>query len=776
MVIRLFGLGSARLEAAGQQVDRVLAQPKRLALLVCLASAPGAFHRRDALLGLLWPESDGPRARAALRNGLYFLHRHLGDDVLITRGDGEVGLDSESFWFDAAMFEAEVQNGRFEPALELYRGDLLAGFFLPGAPEFERWLEDRRARLRRLAAWAAAGTAEALAAAGDFPAAIERARRACVLSPFDEPAVRRLIVTLDAAGNRAGALESYARFREELIREFAVEPSPETDALVLHLRRRLASHDDVEANRATLTVPAVSRVGSVPSDDASGGIERGEPSARSAGRRRLLLPAAVVVALATATGALALRRVSGGADRTSTVVVMPIRNETGDSGLDLLSEALAYSTTERLARLPGLFLLSGGGVPDSLADDPLTAALSLGGAGVLTWSLRADSAHPVVHVELFRTVGGARVWHCECPIPIPDFEGVTDTIVAAVSEGFAGHAGTSSSGLEPGPRRGSSSRESRLLYLEARHFWTKRTAGDYWKALALLQRAIDEDPGSAEAYAWLSATFGAMAMRGFLAPHETWRRAEAAAQRAMELDDGLADAHSALGAVRGFYYWDWDAAERDVRRAIELDPGFAEAHNVLAHMYRATGRLEEALGEARTAARLDPLEPYYDHHIGTLLYCSGREREAIRHLDRSMRWDRALPIARRTLVAAWSRTGRADSALAVWHEADLAAGDTAEARIVIAWRDRGLEATVRAVGRAELATAEAAALGGEFVPPMRIARANARAGNRDAAMEGLLLAVSERDPQAIFLRCDPAFEALQDDPRLEEAARRIGLP
>ena len=32
-----------------------------------------------------------------------------------------------------------VSDGDREAGVELYRGDLLEGFFLPGAPEFERW-------------------------------------------------------------------------------------------------------------------------------------------------------------------------------------------------------------------------------------------------------------------------------------------------------------------------------------------------------------------------------------------------------------------------------------------------------------------------------------------------------------------------------------------------------------------------------------------------------------------------------------------------------------
>jgi DNA-binding SARP family transcriptional activator len=76
-MIRLRILGSTELhDANGREIGSVLAQPKRLALLVYLA-ASGGFQRRDTLLGLFWPELDASRAREALNQALRFLRKEL---------------------------------------------------------------------------------------------------------------------------------------------------------------------------------------------------------------------------------------------------------------------------------------------------------------------------------------------------------------------------------------------------------------------------------------------------------------------------------------------------------------------------------------------------------------------------------------------------------------------------------------------------------------------------------------------------------------------------
>lgn len=126
----------------GAEVRSVLVQSKRVALLTYLAVAsPRGFHRRDTLLGLLWPELDAEHARDALSQAVYRLRQSLGPQAIASRGKEELAVDTGSIWCDAVAFERTLDAGSVREALEHYRGDLLPGFFLSGAPEWERWLE-----------------------------------------------------------------------------------------------------------------------------------------------------------------------------------------------------------------------------------------------------------------------------------------------------------------------------------------------------------------------------------------------------------------------------------------------------------------------------------------------------------------------------------------------------------------------------------------------------------------------------------------------------------
>lgn len=224
----------------GSEVRELVVGPKRVALLSYLIlRSPRGFQRRDTLLGLLWPELDQDHARSSLRNMLYVMRRWLGEGVLVSRGDEELAIDSARLWCDAAAFDVELKQGNPEEALTLYRGELLPGFFVSGAVDFDRWLEDERRELKDKASSAAWSLANRFMTAGNMARAKHWAGRALAISPYDEDALRRLIAVFEQNGDCAGAIALYEDFRSRLATDLDLAPSDETQAIVERLRARL---------------------------------------------------------------------------------------------------------------------------------------------------------------------------------------------------------------------------------------------------------------------------------------------------------------------------------------------------------------------------------------------------------------------------------------------------------------------------------------------------------------------------------------------------------
>ena len=310
-MIRLQLLGKLEVtDSSGTSVRSVVTQSRRVALLAYLAAAePHGFHRRDKLLALLWPEYEEARARAALRKALHFLRHELGP-VIVNRGDQEIGIDPDQLQCDARELVERLEEGDWENALPLYQGDLLDGFFISEAPEFHNWLDEARTQLRQRAIRAALQLADARAKRRESSAAKSWSGWATSRAPYDEGVLRHRLEILAVLGDRAGALKIYQEFADRLLSDLEVEPSPETEAYVEHLRQGtfLSAETIDDATPAEVTPsghpPAAPKAQPRPQ------------SARLPGGHALLVGAAAVAAIAVLTVAwLVATRGQNGAPR-----------------------------------------------------------------------------------------------------------------------------------------------------------------------------------------------------------------------------------------------------------------------------------------------------------------------------------------------------------------------------------------------------------------------------------------------------------------------------
>jgi Tol biopolymer transport system component/DNA-binding SARP family transcriptional activator len=300
-MIELRVLGEIRLLADdGADVDALLRQPKRLALLSYLASpAPGTWHRRDMLLALFWPELDTAHARTSLRNALYVIRQTLGDSVLRNRGDEEISIDPDVLRTDLSIVWAALRDGRIDEALANYTGELLPGLFPSDSEGFQRWLDSERARLKVSVSTAAMAKVDQLERAGDVAGALAIARKVTEINADDETVVRRVMKLHEALGDKAGGLALFESYRARLAKDFEAEPAPETIEIANRLRSLTAP--------LTKRTPIESSALAVPPSQAD--LDKDQIHHVAASRHRLPIAGiAVLVVLVVAVAAWNLSR------------------------------------------------------------------------------------------------------------------------------------------------------------------------------------------------------------------------------------------------------------------------------------------------------------------------------------------------------------------------------------------------------------------------------------------------------------------------------------
>jgi DNA-binding SARP family transcriptional activator len=205
------------------------------ALLYRLAIRPKAISR-DHLCFLLWPDIPETSARRKLTILLTHLRRSLPEpEIVLTSGD-LIQLNPDRVWSDTARFEslksrAEFHHltGTLQQIVDLYRGNFLTGFSMPGSPEYEHWAAQETHTFERRFLDALEALIDAYTAEQKYQKAIAQALRYLERDELEEGVHRRLINLYAQTGNRVGAQKQFERCIAILERELGVSPLPETE-------------------------------------------------------------------------------------------------------------------------------------------------------------------------------------------------------------------------------------------------------------------------------------------------------------------------------------------------------------------------------------------------------------------------------------------------------------------------------------------------------------------------------------------------------------------
>jgi TolB-like protein/DNA-binding SARP family transcriptional activator len=788
--LRLFA--SASLQTERGALNGPAAQRRRLALLALLAASYPRAVPRDKILAYLWPERDSEHARNLLSQALYTLRKALGDQAIQAAGD-ELNFNPQVVACDAVSFEQAIEAGELARAVTLYSGAFLDGFFLSDAPEFESWVDRERERYRRAYGATLERLAEEATAKGDFAAAAECWRLRVVEEPGNARITRCLMEALEAAGDRAGALQQARIHAMLLAKEFDAEPDPEVTALAERLRTRPAGRTAINseqreeggslANQPVPTAPAPADAVGVRAAPPLPALGELRPPRWPRDRRPVAPPAAVVLgSLAVlSTGWLLTERmadagevIEAAAGNVRGIAVLPCANLSGDPEQEYFSDGLTEELIGVLAQVDALQVVARTSAFTFKGENrdirEIGDALNVG--TVLECSVRRVGERVRVAAQLINAADGFHLWS-----EMYEREG---TDVFAIQSDLALRiVSRLEAELTPAERarlahRPTENPEAHALYLKGRYLWNQRTNSSYLRAIEYFERAIEVDPHYAAAHAGIGIVYILGSINGYLSPGLASDRARQAARKAIELDPELAEAHVAMGGYLNVFEWDNEGTEREFMRSVELDPNYAYARHVYAVFLTAVGRYEEALVQRKKAVELDPLDLHLATQLGHALLDADRPEEALEQFRDVIELDSTHWPAYRGLGGYYYTTGRFEEAIHTHQRAVQLAptrlGIRSSLAGVLAQAGRKHEARV-ILGELQ---AEAARTG---IHEPQVASVLLALDDVDGALAWLERSYQQRHPSLRLnvlarLRDSP----LGDDPRFLDLRRRVGLP
>ncbi|KAA0231954.1 hypothetical protein EDS67_00735 [candidate division KSB1 bacterium] len=455
------------------------------------------------------------------------------------------------------------------------------------------------------------------------------------------------------------------------------------------------------------------------------------------------------------------------------IAVMPFQHVKGDPDMELLSDGMAESITNKLSRLRSLKrVIARSSVLHykNQVIDPIVVGNQLGVEAILTGSFRQRGAALFVTVELIDTKDNRHIWGNQYDSELKDILSVQDEIANSIIRHL--QLKLTAAENERLRRQHTQDVEAYELYLKGRYYWDTRSAEGMLKGLESFQQAIDRDSSYALAYVGLADCYIRLGGYFFSAPQDAYPKAKAILSQALARDSTLAEVYASLGSIKSLFDRDWLGAEKDFQRAIALNPNYAPAYQWRALNLVSIASPEVALAEARRGLPLDPFSQPVNLVVGHLYYLARNYDQALEQTSKVLERNPRNAVAHDLLAQVYVQKSLFQEAIAEMR-ASIAISSSTERMGLLGF------ALARA-GRkdeAEKILHELIEISKhKFISLTRTALIYMALGEHDQAFEWLNKAYDEeRSDAVIALRHDPSWDPLRSDPRFIALLRKLGL-
>jgi TolB-like protein/DNA-binding winged helix-turn-helix (wHTH) protein len=518
----------------------------------------------------------------------------------------------------------------------------------------------------------------------------------------------------------------------------------------------------------------LSKAWSPPKDDASAPIVPPLLPAAGAspitGKPRLLIwiaTAAVLVLLVVS----ASLRARGWRSRVpkpaiTSIAVLPLDNLSGDPAQNYFADGMTDELTTMLAKNSTLHVTSRTSAMQYKDAHRILRDIAgdLGVDGIIEGSVERADGKVHMTLQLIQASTDTHVW-------AESYDRNANDVVTLPEEAAQAIAKQLNRAVAVKPARYVNP-EAHDAYLRGKFFLF--TNGD--GAAPYFKKATELQPDYAPGWAGLAEYYGSGAGT-WLDPQKVLEPMEAAARKAVELDDSLSEAHVVLGAALFINKWDWAGADRELLRGIELDPEYAEGIHRRASFLAALNRHQEAIAEQKKATEIDA---FSRPRALALSYVLARQYDAaITDIQQRLQTkpnDEGLLF---TLYLAYRCKGMKKQAVSTLQQYITASGGnisrlgwkTSAEDVRRAWERGGYNAVLHAqISDLERKSAK------QYVSPIELALLYAQLGEREKTLALLEAGLRERNPELLWIQCDPAFDFLHKDERYRSIIRGIGLP
>ena len=314
--------------------------------------------------------------------------------------------------------------------------------------------------------------------------------------------------------------------------------------------------------------------------------------------------------------------------------------------------------------------------------------------------------------------------------------------------------------------------EAYKFYRKGRSFWAKVTRENYDSAEANYKKAIDLDPDYALPYAGVADCY-AVNFRG-MPQKESVPIAKMYAEKALSMDSTLSEALATMGFIQMNFEYEWLKAKKNLEKAIAFDP-----NNFTSHMYyglvlmNSTSDKEGALRELKKAVDLNPLSYITNWQLSRNYYFAGKYDLAIAQFKKAALFapnvSKYVPAFYTGLIYLMEhRYPEAKEIFDRLPEGEANQPDNSQIMQSYAYAVMGDK--VKAKTLLEKALKKYSNLS-----PYRNSQVYVALGDFGEAMNQLEVGYENRDVHMFWIRVDPAFDPIRNEPRFKALQKKMNL-
>jgi len=458
-----------------------------------------------------------------------------------------------------------------------------------------------------------------------------------------------------------------------------------------------------------------------------------------------------------------------------TIAVLPFENIGKENNEAYISDGITQDIINSLSRISSLKKVVGWFSVKGFKNTtkPMNViANELGVAAILTGTLQKLGEKTRIVVELIEVGSQKRLWGDDYEYDNKNLLSIQSKIAEQIVDALK-------AGITPEEKKGLSKNytenvEAYKFYLRGRDFWNKRGPVNFDSAETNYKRAIKLDPNYALAYAGIADcyTFNQKGMSQLLAIPI----ARGYANQALSLDSNLSEGLTSLGFIQHNFDYDWARSKRTLEKAIYLDPNNPIAHLYYGNVLQYTGNMEDGLKEVEKAVGLDPLAFGANWVLGRNYYFAGESDKAIEQFKK------ALPMAPTQLN---QKTVAMSLALAYIENKMYPNAKEELDKIFNPVNDDGIDyyLLIRSYGyalmgnktKAQELLEKAKEQGKGKLSPYRLSEVYVALGDYKLAFDELDKAYQTRDLHMFYIKVDPGFNSIKNQPRFNDLLTKMGL-